>query len=248
MKLKEKSFPLTFSLEEATSFVKSVLEEKNWQEFQLIETKLVFFPYYFFSYHAFFEKEKTVSETLQGKLALNARTSELEEIPFHDKELVQEIKEPKAIPFEEMEFELKEKASLIAQLKVAEKLKLPKENVIIHSIKKVLYPVWIIDFSVGNQHFQFMLSGVNGQILSEIQVPERKQDFWEIASEALNELKSPRNWMKYSASIASDTTNFFVKNTFSGNFLHNLLYNWKYQTFILLIILAIILFWHYFLF
>ncbi len=248
MKLKEKSFPLNFSLQETTDFIKEKIEEKNWFEFEVIEVKIIFFPYYFFSYEAFFEEEnKTVSQTVNGKLALNGMTSTLEELSFPESsELVSEIKDlAENIPFVEHSFELNEKVEVITQIKTAEKLQLPKDNVIIHSLKKVLYPVWIIDFSVEEQTFQFTVSGVDGTVFSEEEIPERKQGFWEITSETLDELKHPESWINYSTSIVSDTTNFVTKKTFSENFADNLLHNWKYQTLILSIILLIILLWHF---
>ncbi len=111
MKLKEKSFPLSFSLQDTTDFIKETVQEKNWESFEVIEVKLVFIPYYFFSFDAFFEEEnKTVSRTEHGKAALNGMTAELEEIlvPESD-ELIQEIPELKKIPFEEKKFDLTEK-------------------------------------------------------------------------------------------------------------------------------------------
>ena len=250
MKLKENSFPLSFSLQETTDFIKQTLEEKNWQEFEVIEVKIVFVPYYFFSYEAFFESEedgkKIVSDTVNGKLALNGLTGELDEsvVLPETSELVQEIEElPENIPFEEKSFELKEKIEEIVQFKTAHNLSAAKDNVIIHSIKKVLYPVWIIDFSVADQTFQFMVSGVDGSVISEEEIPERMLGFWEITAETLHELQSPANWINYTTLVISDTTNFVVKGTFSGSIVQNLLHNWKYQTFILLLILVLIVLW-----
>ncbi|MBU2099889.1 hypothetical protein KKG83_07315 [Candidatus Micrarchaeota archaeon] len=249
MKLKEKSFPLHFSLNETTDFIKSTLEEKNWFEFEVIEVKLVFIPYYFFSFDAFYEEEekKIVSETVYGSLALNGKTAELEEISVPEEtELTQKIEDiPENIPFEEMKFHFDEKIELIAQIKTAAHLKTAKDNVIIHSLKKVLFPVWIIDFSLEENTFQFQLSGIDGEVISEQEIPERELGFWEITAETLNELKSPSSWVNYTTSIISDSANFVVKNTFSGNVFHNLIHNWKYQTFILLVILALILLWQY---
>jgi len=249
MKLKESSFPLSFSLQQATDFIKDVVEEKNWQDFEVIEVKIIFIPYYFFSYEVFFEEEnKVVSEAVSGKIALNGKTGELDEsISFSDSdELTDKIEDlDDNIPFEELKFELNEKIEVIAQIKTAEHLKAAKDNVIIHSIQKVLYPVWIIDFGVEDQTFQFTVSGVDGTVISEEEIPERELGFWEITSETLNELKSPSNWINYTTSVVSDTTHFVVKNTFSGNILDNLMHNWKYQTFILLIILALIVLWNY---
>ncbi|PIN98220.1 MAG: hypothetical protein COT90_05325 [Candidatus Diapherotrites archaeon CG10_big_fil_rev_8_21_14_0_10_31_34] len=250
MKLKENSFPLSFSLQETTDFIKQTLEEKNWFEFEVIEVKIVFVPYYFYSFEAFFESDeegkKIVSDTSNGKLALNGLTGELDEsisVPESD-ELVKEIEElPENIPFEEKSFELTEKIEQIVQIKTAHHLRTGKDNVIIHSIKKVLYPVWIIDFSVEEQTFQFTVSGVDGSVILEEEIPERELGFWEITSETLNELKSPSSWINYTTSVISDSANFVVKNTFSGNLMHNLLHNWKYQSFILLIILILIVLW-----
>ncbi len=252
MKLKENSFPLSFSLDNATSFIKSVLEEKDWHEFEVIEVKIVFFPYYFFSYEAFFESEKhgkkIVSETANGKLALNGITGQLDDsvsFPSSD-ELVQEIDElPENIPFQEESFELNEKIEEILKIKTAGHLKTAKETVVIHSIKKVLYPVWVIDFSVEEQIYQFMVSGTDGSIISEEEIPERQQGFWEITSETLAELKSPSSWINYTTSIVSDSANFISKTTFSGSLIYGFLHNWKYQTFILLIILILVVLWTY---
>ncbi|MFH1664442.1 MAG: hypothetical protein ABH986_06620 [archaeon] len=249
MKLKEKSFPLSFSLQETTEFIKTTLEEKNWFDFEVIEVKIVFVPYYFFSFEAFFEDtNNNVSETVNGKMALDAMNSSLDEsiaVP-EETELVEKIDElPDNIPFEELKFELNEKVESIVQIKVAEHLKAKKSNVIIHSLKKVLYPVWIIDFSVEEQTFQFRISGVDGSVISEEEIPEKELGFWEITAETLHDLQSPSSWINYTTSVVSDAANFVVKNTFSGNIVHNLMHNWKYQSFVLLIILILIILWNY---
>lgn len=249
MKLKEKSFPLHFSLNETTDFIKQTLEDKNWFEFEVIEVKIVFVPYYFFSFDAFYEEEekKIVSETVHGSFALNGRTAELEEIPVPEEtELVNEIEGiPDNIPFQEFKFHFDEKIELIAQIKTAARLKTAKDNVIIHSLKKVLFPVWIIDFSIEENTFQFQLSGIDGEVISEQEIPERTLGFWEITAETLDDLKNPSSWVNYTTSIISDSANFVAKNTFSGSFAENLLHNWKYQTFILLVILLLVVLWNF---
>ncbi len=244
MKLKEKSFPLSFSLEQTTEFIKNTLEQKNWSDFEVIEVKIVFFPYYFFSYEVFFEEEnKTVSQTKSGKAVLNGMTSQLEEISLPEEaDLIEEIEEiPENISFEELQFKLSEKVELISQIKIAEKMQVPKDNVVIHSLQKVLFPVWIIDFAVETNNFQFMLSGVDGSVIKEEEIPERLQGFWEITSEALSELKHPKAWAEYTSSVVSDSTNFAA----SGNFFDNLLHNRRFQILILLIILIIVVLWSY---
>lgn len=246
MKLKEKSFPLSFSLQETTDFIKDTIQQKNWENFELIEVKLVFVPYYFFSFEGFFEEEGKVLETVNGKTALNGMTSELEEISVpEENELTEEIKEiPSNIPFTELKFELTEKVEQIAQIKVAANLKTAKDNVIIHSMKKVLFPVWIIDFAVAEQTFQFKISGVDGEIVSEEEIPERQLGFWEITAETLNELQSPDAWVHYTTSIISDTTNFVAENV-SGNVIENFMKNTRFQIFVLLIILILVVLWTY---
>ncbi|MEW6295493.1 MAG: hypothetical protein AB1467_04340 [Candidatus Diapherotrites archaeon] len=265
MKLKDYSFPVSFSLEEALNLIKEFAEPKGWKNIELAEAFMSFTPYFIFSYDAFIESrpepegegedeglgsisaEKIVSETMNGKDALNALTSELEEgiAASIDEgiELTKEVEVPKGIEVEEKSTLMTEdEARKIAQIKVAQKLGVGKDNVIIHQLRKVLFPIVFVSVSIeGEEQQEFLFSGVDGSMLSEVELPERGQTASEIFKDTLSDLKRPSSWLKYSAGIVSGLAGGLKKGLGATTAPHRRWFVWA----LLIIILILAFFWAY---
>jgi len=260
MKLKDYSFPVSFSLEEALNSIKEFAGPKGWKNIELAEAFMSFTPYFVFSYDAFIESkpepegeeesssaEKIVSETMNGKDALNALTSELEEgiAASVDEgiELTKEVDVPEGIEVEEKNTLMTEdEARKIAQIKVAQKLGVGKDNVLIHQLRKLLFPTVFVSVSIeGEEQQEFVFSGVDGSMLSEIELPERGQTASEVFKDTLSDLKSPSNWLKYSSGIASDLAGGLKKGVSATTAPHRRWFVWA----LLIIILILAFFWAY---
>ena len=84
MRLNHPSFPIVMTAEEVTEQVKELLEEKEWDEYEIEHPQLWFFPYWFFTYHSFVESADETgavssSEGENGVTSMNGQTGELED-------------------------------------------------------------------------------------------------------------------------------------------------------------------------
>lgn len=207
MKLEQESFPLSFSLTELKKLIEELVKEKDWTDFKIKETRLEFTPFYYFSFDAFTEskEEGTVSETIHGTNAfdpINSRLNEEIALSMHGIQLTQEIDVPEEIQFTGHKTEInEEQAKKIVQIKVAEKLKLKKDNVLIHQLKKVLFPAWFVSVEVEETEYQLIFSGIDGRMLCEDTIPFRKKGLGELFQETLSDLSSPKGWADYSRSF-----------------------------------------------
>lgn len=204
----ELSFPIIFTVEQLSSFIESLINERHWSNFETTSIKLEFVPFYFFYCHFFKEEKGTVVEEETKSFAFNASALELDEKTgeLHKKNKPKEFEKPEAeYPFEFLE----ENCSLdefkkIAVQKLSKNLKVPKQNIEVSGIKKVLVPIWIAFVSLPNKEtHKIEVNAVNGKLLQEHKVPFREKGFIELTQETLSELKNPNAWIHYTKSVSS---------------------------------------------
>jgi len=198
-------FPISFKLEQVAGLVEETLKRKNWLSFEKGEIKLVLSPFYLFYYDAGFEEEgKLKEETTHGKLALNARTAELnkelEESMPEESELVKELLDSYPLIVRKPIFSAKE-AEKIALLKTASLLQTDRKNIVLTGLKMIYYPMWLAFVTVKSGTYQLEISAVSGEVYGEEKVPSREKGFVEVTKETLQELKQPGAWLRYSREI-----------------------------------------------
>jgi hypothetical protein len=204
--------PLNLSVDKALSKIKKVLKEKNWDSFDLGEMKLVLVPYFYFNYHYYKEKEsegeKVVEASGDGVLSLNAFELKIQEVTTKlIKENIEKAKnEAPEIEFSQLASELdKKEVKNILTFKTAEYLKLPKQNIVISSIKNVFMPIYETFITINKKTHKININAVSGEVLGIEQVPAREKGFIELTQETLNDLSKPENWLKYSKEILLGT-------------------------------------------
>ncbi|MAG21926.1 MAG: hypothetical protein CL943_01290 [Candidatus Diapherotrites archaeon] len=200
--------PIAVSADKAKELIQTALASRNWKDIFVEKTKLFLVPYYFFEYHTYSEKEhngeKIVSEVKKGVLVLDPETSEIvkgiaESLP-PEKQMMREIPQ-------EQEFEIKKAkleiggAKKIALLKTAEMIEKPLDKVSILNLKKFYVPLWEMSGKIAKQDIVVHISAVDGNILEEDLLPYREKSAKEITKEALNELKDPKTWLKYTQEL-----------------------------------------------
>jgi hypothetical protein len=248
MRLGHVSFPIKVSIEDITTQIKGFLEEKGWEEFEIPKPELVFFPYWVFNYNSFSESAdetgvKTTAEGEQGITAMNGQNSELEEEigSVYDQLESELVHKPIETEFKVIRFRIREaEANRLAQLKIAAKLGIDKENVVISGLKQVYFPVWIGSASFEEQTIEFQIDAVQGNLLSEEEVPERGRTAGELAGETFSDLRNPFNWVLYLFNIIKGIVLFFWNNPFSKWFREELRTNPRFQIAILLLIVFLI--------
>lgn len=249
MRLGRLSFPIRISIEDVTSQIKGLLEEKGWQDFEIKKPELVFLPYWVFNYNSFSETAdetgaKATTEGEQGVTAMNGQNSELEEEigQIFDEMENELVRKPVETEFKVVRFRIREaEAPKLAQLKMAAKLGIDKENIVISGLKQVYFPVWISSASFEEQSLEFQIDALQGNLLSETEVPERGKTASELAGETVSDLKNPLNWLRYLFDFIKGIVLFLWNNPVSAWFRNQLATNNRFRIIVLIVIVLLIL-------
>lgn len=239
MYLDSPAFPINFPVEQAVAEIESMVKGRYWHDFEVGELKLVYTPFWTFSYDAFTEAPgapasgegedeesigaggraagRIVSETSSGKMALNARTYELvEEVSYLYESAEGEMQN---MPTSEYPYEIQRPklvrtrvAERIIAVRLAAQLGLPKENVILSGLELVYLPQWFVWVTVAEGTFHLQINAYNGEMVNSEQVPERERGWLELTSETLEELKQPDAWIEYTREISQSAWLWFAEN------------------------------------
>jgi hypothetical protein len=210
--------PLKVNGEQIAETLGSTLKKKNWHEFKLATLKLTLVPYFLFNYHYYIEKdtkgEKIIESSVDGFLALNGVSISIEKgmEKIIKASLKEAVNEAPSIPFEEKEtiIEKREQEEVI-KVKTAEYFKIPKQNLVISSAKKVFVPFYETFVEVKEGIFDIKINAVSGDTIGIEKVPEREKGFLEITEETINDLKDPQQWIEYTKGLLVETGKFTHK-------------------------------------
>jgi len=206
MKLSHSAPALSIGLDTLSSIVADTLKKKRWHRFKEGTVKLVYVPVYIFPYDVFIEENGTVVMDQSGKVAVNGENGQLlEHIPPVLEEMPLEfVDEPRhGYNMEVIDFNItKEEAKELAQIKLASLLKIPKDSVKIVGGRQMLWPIWKVWVEVREGTYRLDVDGVTGLVFGAEKVPERELGWYEITQQVLNELRTPRGWIKYLNKLA----------------------------------------------
>ncbi|MBU0636485.1 hypothetical protein KKE06_05655 [Candidatus Micrarchaeota archaeon] len=249
MQLGKLSFPVQFSEVDVRELVKGLIEEQGWEEYEIQKPELWFFPYWVFNYNSFSEQVdeagvKSTQEGEQGIIAMHGKSSELEDTvgdlfsSFENDLLTKPIVEH----FKAVRFRIRrQEAEKLTRLKIAARLSIDPEFVVISGLKQVFVPVWKTNASFDGQEMEFMVNGVEGNILSDEAVPDRGKTAGELAGETVSDLKKPGNWIRYLVSLIGSIIGFFWHVGVGEGERKGILHNRGVRLLILLIIVILIL-------
>lgn len=206
MRLSHPAPVLSIGLDSLSSIVADTLKKKRWHRFKEGTVKLVYIPVYIFPYDVFIEENGSIIMDQSGKVAINGENGQLlEYIPSVLEEMPLEfVDEPRhGYNMEVIDFNItKEEAKELAQIKLASLLKIPKGSVKIVGGKQMLWPIWKVWVEVREGTFRLDVDGVTGLVFGAEKVPERELGWYEITQQVLNELRTPRGWIKYLNKLA----------------------------------------------
>jgi hypothetical protein len=223
MKLEKPSLPVLIPQEELKAQIIEAVSEKGWKEEETSTENfvLLYVPFFVFNFEAFTESKTeesenpVVSETQNGRMALNAFDSELdEEIAglFEEEETRLEKRTPKEQECEIQKARLTaEEAKQLAQVKMAAQLSLGKDNVIISALELIYAPFWVGAVKIAEQEYSVQANAVSGALAGLEELPARGKSYGELTKETLSELKDPFAWIKYSVSIIVDSAKWFAR-------------------------------------
>jgi len=213
--------PLNVSLPKATQDVKEALEKKEWHDIELGKHLLILVPYFLYNYHYYVEQSTSnnfVKETFDGVLVINGHKIKIEEdlrdlIKYNWKKGAQTT--PKG-EFEEKWNNIdKKQQNEVIKLKTAEYFDVPKSNVIITSVRKVLVPSYQFEIKVDGKDYELKVNAVDGKISGIKEVPIREKGMVEITKETISELKNPSSWVKYTKEMFTDAAKGVKSNSSS---------------------------------
>lgn len=249
MRLGKLSFPVKFSDKEVRELITGLIEEQGWEEFEIKKPELWFFPYWIFNYNSFSEPVdetgvKTTQEGQQGISAMHGQSSELEDSVgelFNALES-EMISKPVVEHFKVVRFRIQRpEAGRLVQLKIASRLGIDSENIVVSGLKPVFVPVWVCSASFEGNEMEFQVGAVEGALLSDEEVPYRGKTTSDLAGETLSDLKSPGNWIKYFVDMIKGIIGFFwsvgVGNEEQKGILRNRGVRWLILVIIVLLII-----------
>jgi len=250
MFLSKQCFRISFSQEELQEVIENLLKEKFWHEFRIASTSLLFEPYYFFSYDAFFEQKQeetgalVVKDTESGTMALNAASGEFDEniselIEQEEPEILKNSPVPQGIESEIERIAVSEaEVKRIAPMRLAAKLETSKQNIEISNVKLAFVPFWIAKVEIKGQNYEIAVNAVNGSIASQDEIPCREKSLLELTGETIFELKKPSAWVDYSKRVADSISNSKILHSIGKAVLTN-----HYVQIAIIIIIIVVLFW-----
>lgn len=205
--------PINLTVISATESVKKEMEKRFWHEYELKSLKLNLVPYFLFNYHYYLEQDSaskhTIKKSTHGILALDGHDVTVRE------DLVELIKHnwkkgspavPKGEFYEKWNNIEKREQDAVLTLKTAEFFGVPKENVVVSAARKVYIPFYKTSVVAAKKEYNLIINAVGGNIEGIKAIPQREKGYAEIARETIDELKDPKNWLKYSKEAVLEAT------------------------------------------
>lgn len=212
MYLSNPLLPLNASIPKLTQKIKEELKKKDWNEIEIQKPTLVLVPYFLYNYHYYTEHKDgdkgLIKDTFDGVLIINGHTIRIEEnlvelIKHNWKKSIQNTPKEK---FEEKWNNIDRKQqNEVIQLKTAEYFDVPKQNVIITSVRKVLLGFYLTTVKVDHQEFEIKINALNEEIKGLEKVPFREKGIVELTKDTFSDLKKPKNWWVYTKELFAET-------------------------------------------
>jgi hypothetical protein len=175
--------------EQALSATQSAITAKRWRKYEIAGIRLVYTPFWVFSYDCFSEQG-----TYSARAALNAYTGELSDA------ITQLLDKPqkKSRSAAQHDFETEpgavtaQEAKQSAVIKLAGRLGIEKEDVTASGFYRLYYPFWRVWVDVEKETYKIDIDAAYGTPFGFENVPERKLGWGEAAGETVKKLQSPQ--------------------------------------------------------
>jgi len=214
MYLSKPSFPISLTEKQAKESIKSGINSKGWNLYKILESKLIYQPYYLFNFHGF-KKSEEDREEIQKQLALDALTGDFNESVSDlgsEESLSNETK--KGAEFEVVNSLIsEEEANELLPMKLSIKFDIPKENVFVTGLRGLYVPEWRLIVEVETKTYGFTVNAVTGKIDGAEKIPVKEKPWNEVIGETLVELQNPGAWVKYSSATFGSALSGAEKST-----------------------------------
>ncbi len=249
MRLSKPSFPVLTSAEDIITQVKEKIEENRWTDPELKSPSLVYLPYWFFHFDSFSEPtdpetgDKSTQEGERGTAALDGIQGDIDDmVPgLFDNYSDQLVLKPATEQYKAERSHFKEaEVQKLCQLKMAAKLGIQKDDVVISGVRLVYLPVWIVSAVFEGNELDFEIEAVEGNELSQNELPYKGKTASELAHETLLDFSQPSKWIGNLVDLVRSIVDFVWTNPVSEWVKQNFWTNRQFQYALLVLILLII--------
>ncbi len=195
------SFKTQLTPEVAIGIIQKAAATRGWKKIEIQQIRLVYAPYYVFSFDVSPEGAQPVS----GKTALNAFTGELNDfVPVL-------LERPLAKTRETSEAECEVEPTSIspseakeaAQAKVGAQLGVKRDFVAISAVSKFYAPAFRVWVNVADDQFKIDVDACLGAPSGLDAIPARQKGWEEATAETIEKMKSPSGWADLAGRVAS---------------------------------------------
>lgn len=185
------AFKPVLTPEVALGIVQKEIRKRGWKNFDVSAIKLVFTPFYSFSFDVLAEGAGAPS----AKAALNANNGELNElVPFMLDRPLDRVRETEDNAEVEATTIPAEEVKTIAAIKVAASVGTKKDSVVVSAVSKLYaasYKIWV---NVADDTFKIEIDASLGAPKGFEAIPKREKKWEEVTEETLVSMKSPKGW------------------------------------------------------
>ncbi|MCD6229844.1 MAG: hypothetical protein J7K00_03515 [Candidatus Diapherotrites archaeon] len=193
-------------LDQIISKAESELVSAGRREFELVDARLIYNPFWSFSFDALVEEhneEGVVSLTtgVSKKAVLDAHTGKLN-VAILDVVLnfsIPNQNEPTdQFPFDVIPLTVTlDEAKKGAVIKAAAMTGASKENVAVSGFRAFYWPVWQVVVKSDGEDMNLVFDAATGVLISEHSFSGTSSDWGQAISSTASDLKNPLNWVKY---------------------------------------------------
>ena len=194
MLLDAPTFELKLSPELAIGILQKGVAKKGWKSFEVQQIRLVYVPFYLFS----FDVTPAGQAPVSAKTAINAYSGELNDFvsafldqPLKKTKQTAEKYEPEVESTSISPAEVKE----TAQAKVAAQVGMPRDQVTISAVSKLYIPFFRVWANVNEEQFKFDVDGCLGAALGLDNVPGKQKGWGDVTSETIDKMKTPAGFL-----------------------------------------------------
>lgn len=192
MLLDAPSYKTNLTAEAALGIIQKTIHSKGYKEYEVSDFKLVYTPYYYFSFDVLAESGQSPS----GKTALNAYNGDLNDfIPYLMDRPLKKVKETEGKAEVEPTAISEKEAKETAAAKLASHVGLKKDSIHVSAVSKLYIPTYRVWVTVAGDERKVEVDALMGAPTGLDDLPEVTKSFDQSVKTVLEKMKSPQGWM-----------------------------------------------------
>lgn len=206
------AFNVVLTPEAAITSVQQAVASKNWKSSTLSDIKLVYVPFYIFSF------DVAEGNVPTGKAALNAYTGELNDfIPY----LLERPLEKSRATDDRVQVEVESttisqsEVKELASVKIANTVGAKKDQIVVSAVSKIYVPFYRIWVDVAGDNFKIEVDACLGSPNGIDVIPARQKTWEENTQDTLTQMRTPAGFATLTSKTLAEASKVGIPN--SGN-------------------------------